>query len=384
MIRRLLFLLLLFAALPAASQIGAFTNWCQAGNTPANTSGVASANPLQGSFPKCQIAVFLTGTPTATTIYSTKTLTPLANPFCANADGSFLFFASSAVQYDVVMSNSNACNPAAGGFPQLPAPFTFTDISVSGIPGGGGGGGGTTTVAATAPILATPNPITTAGTISHATSGITAGAYTNPTVTFDVFGHATSASSGATGSVVSVNGVSIPAPNFNNTTPAAGTNGLNLSWQVSGPSVSGQLVGNGNVANCLSGTGTWVSCGGGTTGVTGNGNTNFIPAWTSNASPGNLTNSILQQNNSGGMLINSNTLFSGCGNSTTTSYFTYALAQTAPNCYSLRIDALNQGSATTYGGLTAGVYVQYAPYTALYTDCALHRHALDRRYLRID
>ena len=61
MIRRLLLFLLLAAAPAAFAQNGSFQNWCQAGNTLPNTSGLISTTPVQGSFPKCQISVFVTG-----------------------------------------------------------------------------------------------------------------------------------------------------------------------------------------------------------------------------------------------------------------------------------------------------------------------------------
>jgi hypothetical protein len=54
---------------------------------------------------------------------------------------------------------------------------------------------------------------------------------------------------------------------FNNVTPGPPANGLNIAWQsqtINGVDlVSAALVGNGNAATCLSGIGTWVSCGGG-------------------------------------------------------------------------------------------------------------------------
>src|SRR6185437_13464813 len=68
------------------------------------------------------------------------------------------------------------------------------------IPGatGGGGSGTVTSITATAPITVTPSPLTTTGVISHDVSGVTAATYGDAThveqVTFDVDGHATSAS----------------------------------------------------------------------------------------------------------------------------------------------------------------------------------------------
>lgn len=157
MIRRLLLSSLILAALPLAAQsVGSLQNWCQAGGQPAVVSGIASAAPVQSSYPNCQVTVFLTATSTKAVIYSTVTLTPLANPFCAANDGSFLFFASQSNLYDVTISNSNACNPPPAA--QLPTSFTFRDYEVSGTGGGGGGSGYNTvesngTVAPTRQIL---------------------------------------------------------------------------------------------------------------------------------------------------------------------------------------------------------------------------------------
>ena len=141
--RRLYNLLLLAAialcAAAAHAQVGSFQNWCQAGDQFATTSGLVSVTPMQGSFPVCQITVYATGTTNLSTIYSTVTSTPLANPFCANLDGSFLLFAATSGLYDVTMSNSSACNPASGGYAQLPASFTWRDISMSTTPTAGGG-----------------------------------------------------------------------------------------------------------------------------------------------------------------------------------------------------------------------------------------------------
>jgi hypothetical protein len=70
---------------------------------------------------------------------------------------------------------------------------------------GGGGGGGTVTQINTGTGL-TGGPITTTGTVSLANTGVTAGTYTNATVTVNAQGQLTSASSGSGGG--SVNSVS--------------------------------------------------------------------------------------------------------------------------------------------------------------------------------
>lgn len=66
-----------------------------------------------------------------------------------------------------------------------------------------------------------------------------------------------------------VNGTPVPSPNLNGTTPPAGTNGLNINWQVSGSNFSGQVVGDGNAAHFLNGTGVFSApAGGGISGLT--------------------------------------------------------------------------------------------------------------------
>ncbi len=62
---------------------------------------------------------------------------------------------------------------------------------------------------------------------------------------------------GSASSTVSVNGTAVTSPNFNSTTPAAGTNSINVNWQTSGSSVSAQITGNGVATDFLNGTGTW-------------------------------------------------------------------------------------------------------------------------------
>lgn len=66
-----------------------------------------------------------------------------------------------------------------------------------------------------------------------------------------------------TGGSVNVNGSSVSSPNFNNTTPAAGTNGKNVTWQVSGSSVSAEVVGDGVSTHYLDGTGNYTTPAGG-------------------------------------------------------------------------------------------------------------------------
>lgn len=69
--------------------------------------------------------------------------------------------------------------------------------------GGGGGGSGTVTAVGTGTGL-TGGPITTSGTISIDVTGVSAGSYTNADITVNAEGQITAASNGAAGSVTSI------------------------------------------------------------------------------------------------------------------------------------------------------------------------------------
>lgn len=112
--------LCLFACLPAFANQAA-QGWCEQGNVTALTQGLNSTNTVQGSYPQCQVNVYLHGTQTLATIYSDNNIspTPLPNPFTAGANGTWLFYAAYG-HYDVTLSGG-----LNGGFPQ---PYTLTDI----------------------------------------------------------------------------------------------------------------------------------------------------------------------------------------------------------------------------------------------------------------
>lgn len=129
---------LLVVLLPARSQAQVFAanGACAKGGIFPSVSGQPGTNPFLASYPQCQVTVYLTGTSTLASLFANNlsTPTPLSNPFTANLDGSWLFFAA-AGQYDINL---------AGGTPfVLPVPVTLTAVSVGGGGGGGGGGIGT-------------------------------------------------------------------------------------------------------------------------------------------------------------------------------------------------------------------------------------------------
>jgi hypothetical protein len=91
---------------------------------------------------------------------------------------------------------------------------------------------------------------------------------------------------------LSVNGTSLTAGdtvNFNATTPAAPTNGINVTFATSRSSttdsLSAAVVGDGNSAHFLNGTGTYTTPPG--SGITGSGTANTFPLWSSSSAIGN-------------------------------------------------------------------------------------------------
>jgi hypothetical protein len=97
--RRLLVLLALLALPSLASAREGWRGWCEQGNNSVVTSGISSTTKVQRSFPRCQVLVLVHGAGVAQ-IYSDNQGTVLANPFQANLDGSWEFYADDG-RYDV-------------------------------------------------------------------------------------------------------------------------------------------------------------------------------------------------------------------------------------------------------------------------------------------
>lgn len=109
-----------------------FFYWCTVGNTTAAVSGLQSTNTLMASYPQCTVTVTLHGTTTLASLFSDNGVTPLANPFTANTDGSYQFYAADG-NYDATMSGG-----LNGGFP---FPVTVPNIFLS-----SGGSGAQSTI----------------------------------------------------------------------------------------------------------------------------------------------------------------------------------------------------------------------------------------------
>lgn len=108
--------------------------WCEDGAQNVITSGLTSSSTVQGSFPQCTVTISIHGGGLAT-IYSNDSGTPLANPFTANTNGQWQFFALTGA-YDIALSGA--------GFPTT---ITYLEVNIGF--GGGGGGGSVASVSCT-------------------------------------------------------------------------------------------------------------------------------------------------------------------------------------------------------------------------------------------
>lgn len=123
--------------------------FCELGGQPVKTQGLNSTNKFQQSFPQCTVAVYQSGTTTLASIFSNNlaTPTPLANPFTANVDGSFGFYAAPGACYDVVTSGAGFPNPftysyiclnSGGGAAGSPCPASVVNGAIGASNGAGG------------------------------------------------------------------------------------------------------------------------------------------------------------------------------------------------------------------------------------------------------
>jgi len=109
----------------------AFSTFAQQGGQLCVTQGLNSTTEIEQSYPSCTVTVYLTGTTTLATLFANNNLipTPLSNPFTANVNGQFLFYAANN-RYDVVLSNNGASGPTN--------PITISDILLNDPSGGSG------------------------------------------------------------------------------------------------------------------------------------------------------------------------------------------------------------------------------------------------------
>lgn len=130
-----LIMVLAFLGVPVAAQTyEKIQGYCEKGGEQVTTDGRTSTTRVQRSYPSCTITVYDTGTTNLASIASNSGGTPKPNPFTADSDGYWSWFALDGV-YDVKMSG--------GG---LLSPVTRSGFWIVTSSGGGGGitGSGTT------------------------------------------------------------------------------------------------------------------------------------------------------------------------------------------------------------------------------------------------
>jgi hypothetical protein len=104
------------AALPLQSCVNVATQ--------AVTQGLQSTNYLEGVIPSCTVTIYISGTQTLATYYTSIGGSPNTGPFTASSTGQWLAFVSTLNSYDVVLSGGIAPNVYQN-------PVTITGLAVS-------------------------------------------------------------------------------------------------------------------------------------------------------------------------------------------------------------------------------------------------------------
>ena len=155
-------------------QVAIISGLAQSGTRPFSGTPTTLGSGVMASYPQCVVTVYPanSGIPVPTgNIYSDTSGTVLGNPFTANADGSWEFFATQAC-YDVVLSSG------IGAASQMPVSKTLAG-KCAGVGTGGGSGVVVTTVAGLAAVPGATNGTIAVVTDSTSVSGCTVGGGSN-------------------------------------------------------------------------------------------------------------------------------------------------------------------------------------------------------------
>jgi hypothetical protein len=111
--RKLFWLVLLMVGLGGAASAQTYQKiqgFCETGGQTVVTDGRQSTTKVQRSYPSCQITVYDTGTTNLASIASNSGGTPKSNPFTADSDGAWSWYALDG-EYDVKMSGGGLASP---------------------------------------------------------------------------------------------------------------------------------------------------------------------------------------------------------------------------------------------------------------------------------
>lgn len=104
------------------------SGFCENGAQVVITNSITSTTTVQRSYPSCTITVYVTGTTTLATVYADNLGTALGNPFLAQANGMWFFYAQDGL-YDVTLSGAGLTAPFTIGAVQLlSAPIGYTSL----------------------------------------------------------------------------------------------------------------------------------------------------------------------------------------------------------------------------------------------------------------
>lgn len=127
MMKRIILAAALLCLLPCLAQArGKVQDYCMDGGQKVTTPGASavSTTSVQRSYPSCTITVYLPGTTTIVTLYSTASGTAQANPFTAASTGRYSFYTDEPL-VDVRLSGGGIATPFTRG--DVPVPASIVD-----------------------------------------------------------------------------------------------------------------------------------------------------------------------------------------------------------------------------------------------------------------
>src|SRR6266404_5138908 len=125
----LAFFFILLCSISVSAQYSNIQGWAQKGGLQLNIGGITPAQKLQQSYPLSTVTIYNAGTTNLATIFSDSLGTPKSNPFPADANSYWFFYAGNGT-YDVSFSGTG-----------ISSPFTLGDFKIGDATAGISGSG---------------------------------------------------------------------------------------------------------------------------------------------------------------------------------------------------------------------------------------------------